>query len=518
MDNSTTERNSEEDEKNNLPKKIFETLKVPERSKRLMKLQSNIGKLDDSVALLDFFINKQRSNLKTNKKTHKLAPLIYSPTKNNININKRMISLNNDYLPKKKRKHKCRSLNKYPLTPNKSKKTENLKMNSIIDSKKQVLTVKKQKNNEIKNNNETFITRVELPNITNSNNNELDNKKEDFRTKIYKLINQNQDNEQHKNIENNSSPIKLKENSSIKKLLPSLNNNSNKNIYNSKYFNSFKTPQKSNIKQKNEDIAHLMDLNSNENRKVLFTLENEKLNNNLNSKINQKNEKEEEENTETENNKNNNTISTVPNIQEYNKNIYKNNSRNNKVNSLSSSKENTVRLPPIEKLNDMRIGNRKINNNLKQSCFEYDLINWEIKSKFKYVEWKYGIAEIQKYFIDLKEFGQKEENELDFRKSFYEKVEEVIKEIQKKQEKNEVFDNSKNEKKNYIKGKVVLDDEINEYDRFESINQKRKEIFKVMKKNERRQKREKANRNLIDDILFQCKKSICNINRSQNES
>ena len=74
------------------------------------------------------------------------------------------------------------------------------------------------------------------------------------------------------------------------------------------------------------------------------------------------------------------------------------------------------------------------------------------------------------------------------------------------------------EKKNYIKGKVVLDDEINEYDRFESINQKRKEIFKVMKKNERRQKREKANRNLIDDILFQCKKSICNINRSQNES
>ena len=214
MEILNTERNFEENQEIIYPKKIFETLKVPERSKRLMKLQSNIGKLDDSVALLDVFITKQRSNLKANKKNHKLSPLIYSPNKINIAATKRATTLNNDYSPKKKKKvHKCKSKENYQLkTPDNSKKIETLKPDSInkIKLKKQVYTVKKAKNNEIKNTNDVFVTKVELPDILNSNNYENENKKKDFRNNIYKLINQNQGIDQSNNNIINSSPNKLK--------------------------------------------------------------------------------------------------------------------------------------------------------------------------------------------------------------------------------------------------------------------------------------------------------------------
>ena len=181
----------------------------------------------------------------------------------------------------------------------------------------------------------------------------------------------------------------------------------------------------------------------------------------------------------------------------------------------NSKKDSQVKLPKIEKLNSMSKKNRKIIDNLKQSCFEYDLDNWEMKSKFKYAQWKYGIADIQKYFVDLKEFGQKEETELEFRKSFYEKVDDIIKEIQKTQEKRELISNDNGK---LYKGSIVLDEKENEYDKYELLEKKRMKLVKVMKKNEERRNKEKIKRNMIDEILYQCKRGANIINRSQTET
>ena len=58
-----------------------------------------------------------------------------------------------------------------------------------------------------------------------------------------------------------------------------------------------------------------------------------------------------------------------------------------------------------------------------------------MKSRFKLAQWKYGISEIQKYFVDLQTYRKQEEEELLKRKSFYDFVEDLIDEIEKKRRK-----------------------------------------------------------------------------------
>ena len=43
-------------------------------------------------------------------------------------------------------------------------------------------------------------------------------------------------------------------------------------------------------------------------------------------------------------------------------------------------------------------------------------------------------------------------------------------------------------------------------------------LVKVMKKNEERRNKEKIKRNMIDEILYQCKRGANIINRSQTET
>ena len=43
------------------------------------------------------------------------------------------------------------------------------------------------------------------------------------------------------------------------------------------------------------------------------------------------------------------------------------------------------------------------------------------------------------------------------------------------------------------------------------------DLVKVMKKNEKRRNKEKIKKNVIDEILYQCKRGVNNINRSQTE-
>ena len=157
---------------------------------------------------------------------------------------------------------------------------------------------------------------------------------------------------------------------------------------------------------------------------------------------------------------------------------------------------------------------KKINNNFKKQVYNYDLENWIMRSKFRYAQWRYGIADIEKYFIDLNDFGKKEENELDNRKSFYEKVELVIKELKDDQDKKEILEDTEkygiklNHKKNNKKVKE------NEYWGDEQKINKMVEMNKALKLTEKRKVKEKKNWNKLEELMFQCKKGVYNINNS----
>ena len=113
-----------------------------------------------------------------------------------------------------------------------------------------------------------------------------------------------------------------------------------------------------------------------------------------------------------------------------------------------------------------------------------------MSTKFKYADWKYGINDINKYFININEFGQKEEKELEMRKSFYEKVDSVINELKEDREKRELLEieHKYGIKLNKEEKKIIKD---NEYWMGDHAKNKREEICKVLKLTKERKIKEK---------------------------
>ena len=106
--------------------------------------------------------------------------------------------------------------------------------------------------------------------------------------------------------------------------------------------------------------------------------------------------------------------------------------------------------------------NSKIKNRINYKLAEQNLIDWIIKSKLKFARWKFGIAEIEKYFVDLNAFGKQEEQELIKRKTFYDEVKEImdgLKLSEEEKDRKKIQDkHNKEEKKilmNLIKKKIM---------------------------------------------------------------
>ena len=477
--------NSENHEIDISPGKIFEALKIPERFKQVCRLQSNVRKLSYSVSLLDMFITKPKST-KKNQKTKRLFPLIHPKNLVKQMSAKKIVRIDS---PVKKQIHKYKSIDNINETPyNKNNK----KIFKTCNSKK---TKDFRSENKLKKNinSSIFVTNVKLPDID-------ENKKDKYNSnsKIYKFL---------FNDNNNSDSNLMKSNKSPKKILPILtdnninNNKNNFNYANKRYYNHPQSANKYSLFNNNQNMNNLI----------------QQINNNINNYNKNSNSSIKITPINTEIPKNSNVIKNI-NIKPINNNYNSiETSSFRKMNFLKYRGRNKskIKLPKLDKIENLSKKYRKLNKNLKQSCFEYDLDNWEMKSKFKYAQWKYGIADIQKYFVDLKEFGQKEETELEFRKSFYEKVDDIIKEIQKTQEKRELISNDNGK---LYKGSIVLDEKENEYDKYELLEKKRMKLVKVMKKNEERRNKEKIKRNMIDEILYQCKRGANIINRSQTET
>ena len=139
-----------------------------------------------------------------------------------------------------------------------------------------------------------------------------------------------------------------------------------------------------------------------------------------------------------------------------------------------------------------------------------------MKTKFKYAQYKYGIAEIQKYFMDIKAYGKPEEEEIEKRKTFFEHVEDVIDEIHDVQQQKQIEKLNKKygieqDKKKIIKSKK----EPKEF-----IDPKKKqmvELSKTLIDIKKRKKMEKKKRGQIDDILLKCRQRLHSIDSLEDK-
>ena len=136
-----------------------------------------------------------------------------------------------------------------------------------------------------------------------------------------------------------------------------------------------------------------------------------------------------------------------------------------------------------------------------------------MNSKMKYAKWKFGINELEKYFMDVEEFGIKERNELEIRKTFYKKLNLLIDDIKDEQEMKRIKEREKDYGINIKKEdkKLIRD---NEYWIDEKALNKMSEQNHFLKMAKQRKIREQRNRDIIDYILLKCRQSANNINNS----
>ena len=172
--------------------------------------------------------------------------------------------------------------------------------------------------------------------------------------------------------------------------------------------------------------------------------------------------------------------------------------------------------------------NVKIKNKINYKLNEQELIDWEMKSRFKLAKWKYGIAEVQKYFVDLQAYGKPEEEELLKRKTFYDYVEDLIDEIKKSKKQKEIktiedkYINNNNEinkfgvvfKKEKDKNESDNNNVLNTVDNTTNM---KIELSDILEKIKLRRKKEKQKRLIVDNILFRSDMRRKAINDSTNK-
>ena len=186
-------------------------------------------------------------------------------------------------------------------------------------------------------------------------------------------------------------------------------------------------------------------------------------------------------------------------------------------NELSNSSDKVVKM--------MQERNIRIKNGINYKLAEQNLIDWEMKSKIKLAQWKFGIAEIEKYFVDLRAYGKPEEEELLKRKTFYDVVEDLIDEIKKEKEEKDIkkIKNAykKEEKKsinNLEKKEEEKDQEKNsDLNMVDNAMNKHAEESGVLKKIKNRRINEERKRHLINNILVQSELRRRAINRSTDK-
>ena len=486
--------------------KIFQELTVPERNKRLKDLQKNIIILRNSLGLLSIPKNKRKVNRPKTRKSIKINSLPESMIKDLYKQKRtKRFSIFESYSPQKNN-----SNNELLTINNEIKEANRLYLDrspalNAIKRKNDVLLQKINRKNDLNNDsykdlynihkNEVFMTEFNLPNINTVNKKHNSLRKVHTESNNYyedtiNYLNYNKDSTRNYNYNYNDiykaeiirsssdknflPPIKLKKEKLLGK--NSLKNNGyNQNQIRNRYNQIYNEPE-NNISLSNNSLKEENDIENNKNpdinkQKRYLTIETERR--------------------------------YLPK-----KKISK--TKNRMISIVGDNNQGRKDGPEIKNL-VKRINN--ISANVKNRQLYYELEKWIMSSKFKYANWKYGIADINKYFVDMKGFGEQEEKELEMRKSFYEKVELVINELKEEKEKRDLLniESKYGIKINDEEKKIIKD---NEYWIDDQACDKLEEMSKVLKMTKERKIKEKEKRNLIEKIMFQCKKGVNNINNS----
>ena len=220
----------------------------------------------------------------------------------------------------------------------------------------------------------------------------------------------------------------------------------------------------------------------------------------------------------TENNENKNNLpNKIINYKKYYIPIKNINSRNNtfikKYPQIFNSQRLKNRINKDELSNStekisriMQEKNIKIKKRINYKLTESNYINWEMKSKIKLAQWKYGIEEIDKYFVDLKAYGKPAEEELIKRKTFYDEVEDLIDEIKKEKTERNIkkitkeYNNKETKNKNRgDKNNLGNNNDINMVD---NARNKHSELSEALKHVKNRKINEERVRQLINNMLI----------------
>ena len=158
---------------------------------------------------------------------------------------------------------------------------------------------------------------------------------------------------------------------------------------------------------------------------------------------------------------------------------------------------------------------KKDNNNIKKKINKgiekFNIMEWYMKTRFKYAQYKFGIAEIQKYFMDLKAYGKPEEEEIEKRKTFFEHVEDIINDIHIVQQQKEIEKLNKKYGIDQDKKKIVKSNkEIKE--KGYSHKKQMMELSKALQEIDKRRKKQQKKRQQIEEILYKCKQGVHSIN------
>lgn len=459
------------DEKNNeqFISNIFSQIGNFEKNKRYYQLQNDLNVLKQDVKLMEDFSNN-RKNLPKKKS----------------NFSKRISIINND-----------KDMNKRNLSRG---------INGIYFRRRMSVM---NNSNEPSNNNLTIVT--------NENNKNSGNRV------TFKSLNINDNNNKIKKIKitQNKNNVKNRH----KTIEP--NKNYNKHLKEEKLPYIFHSPDR--ITETNIDT-----INTNTNSSPILPLISDRNSYTIQKGIYITSSNDIDNNSSLNENMNDSDSSRIYQKIPTNKN---NNLRNNSILKKFPNIINSRRLGSglhkdpltIERIvKNMKEKNDKITKRIKNRLAEQNMINWEMKSKFKLAQWKYGIAETQKYFIDMQAYGKPEEDELIKRKTFYDLVEDLIDDIKKTKNEKEIksIEDKYNGNRNYkkfgdVKKKVDKKKEDNKnnddlYAVDNAIN-KSKELSDVLKKIELRKIREQKKRDLIDNIFFKCDLRQKSINNSTSK-
>jgi hypothetical protein len=183
--------------------------------------------------------------------------------------------------------------------------------------------------------------------------------------------------------------------------------------------------------------------------------------------------------------------------------------------SSTHNKSKTLEKEEFPKVNsmikDMKKENNTIKKKLNKGIEKFNIMEWYMRTRFKYTEYKYGIAEIDKYFMDLKAYGKPEEDEIEKRKTFYQHVEDVIHDIHQVQQQKEIEKLNKKDGIDQDNKKITKSKKGKK--EFNLPQQKQMvELSRALKEIAKRKKKEKNSREEIGEILEKCKQRLHSIN------